>query len=216
MGSVSRAFQFSLTQRGGWCATKRQDGVFGGCPPFPGLDPGSADQCCVASVHRTAWLYSEAHRLQSKDRRSGCATVKLAGLVVDPTLQGNAFSPGRLGKAKDAWTAMKTLVGTVYKVDAGQQVEALRRTEASGVVTFTAITTFTTSLTLPSPTETWPQLRRCWVSRTGAGPRCSPCRSSSTRGSGRPWCSMAGKRSTRITPSNRLMRLGRMAKMSRS
>jgi len=27
---------------------------------------------------------------------------KLAGLVVDPNLQGNAFSPGRLVKAKDA------------------------------------------------------------------------------------------------------------------
>lgn len=43
---------------------------------------------------------------------------KLAGLVVDPDLQRSAFSPGRLGKAKDSWTAMKSLLGTVYKVDA--------------------------------------------------------------------------------------------------
>jgi hypothetical protein len=43
---------------------------------------------------------------------------KLAGLVVDPNLQVSAFSPGRLGKARDAWTAMKSLLGTLYKVDA--------------------------------------------------------------------------------------------------
>jgi hypothetical protein len=42
---------------------------------------------------------------------------KLAGLVVDPTIQPKAFSPGRVAKAKDSWTAMKSLVGAVYQVD---------------------------------------------------------------------------------------------------
>ncbi len=42
----------------------------------------------------------------------------LAGLVVDPNMQTGAFSPGRFGKAKVAWTAMKSLVGSVYKVEA--------------------------------------------------------------------------------------------------
>jgi hypothetical protein len=42
---------------------------------------------------------------------------KLAGLVVDPNLQEKAFSPRRLAKAKDAWAAMKTLVGTVFQVE---------------------------------------------------------------------------------------------------
>jgi hypothetical protein len=55
---------------------------------------------------------------KAKTADQDVSPYKLAGLVVDPNLHRNAFSPGRLAKAKDSWTAMKSLLGTVYQVDA--------------------------------------------------------------------------------------------------
>ncbi len=42
---------------------------------------------------------------------------KLAGLVVDASLHSKAFKPDKTQKAKDAWAAMKPLLGSVYTVD---------------------------------------------------------------------------------------------------
>lgn len=44
-----------------------------------------------------------------------------AGLVVDPSLQPRAFSPGKAAKAQASWNAMKSLIGTVYKVNTDKQ-----------------------------------------------------------------------------------------------
>jgi len=43
---------------------------------------------------------------------------KLAGLVVDPSLQPRAFKTDKLAKAKEFWSAMAQSIGTIYKVDA--------------------------------------------------------------------------------------------------
>jgi hypothetical protein len=55
---------------------------------------------------------------KAKTADQDVSPYKFAGLVVDPNLQRNAFSPGRLTKAKDPWTAMKSFLGTVYQVEA--------------------------------------------------------------------------------------------------
>jgi len=46
------------------------------------------------------------------------AGYTLAGLVVDPGIHPGAFKPGKTQKAKECWSAMKGLIGSIYKVDA--------------------------------------------------------------------------------------------------
>jgi hypothetical protein len=46
---------------------------------------------------------------------------KLAGLVIDPTIHPRAFKADRKAKADQAWADMKSLVGTVYKIDLNPQ-----------------------------------------------------------------------------------------------
>lgn len=46
---------------------------------------------------------------------------KLAGLVIDPNLHSNAFKPGKVPKALEAWRAMARLLGSVYRVDTNRQ-----------------------------------------------------------------------------------------------
>ena len=54
---------------------------------------------------------------KAKTADQDVAPYKLAGLVVDPTLQPRAFSPARQSKAKDSWSAMKGLLVTICQVD---------------------------------------------------------------------------------------------------
>ena len=42
---------------------------------------------------------------------------EVAGLVVDPAIHPSAFKPTRLQTARECWSAMKYLIGTVYEVN---------------------------------------------------------------------------------------------------